>query len=56
MTLPASVRHRTVTFWENQRQAFSSFAATPGGAIDLSSWPAQLGGAVPVGIAPLKVR
>jgi hypothetical protein len=54
MTLPASVRHRAVTFWENQRQAFSSFAATPGGAID--SWPVQLGGAVPVGIAPLKVR
>jgi alcohol dehydrogenase (cytochrome c) len=53
MTLPGSVRGRTLTFWENQRQSFSRFPARPGGAIDLSSWPAQLGDAVPTGIAKL---
>jgi hypothetical protein len=56
MTLPASARHRTLTFWENQRSAFSHFAARPGGAIDLASWPTQLGDAVPTGMATLKVR
>ena len=53
--LPASLRGRAVTIWESQRQAFSSFPAGPGGAIDLSAWPAQLGGAVPVGLATLKL-
>jgi hypothetical protein len=54
MTLPASARGRTLTFWENQRQAFSHFAARAGGPIDLASWPAQLGDAVPTGLATLK--
>ena len=56
MTLPASARGRTLTFWQNQRQAFSHFAARPGGPIDLSSWPAQLGDAVPTGLAALKIH
>jgi alcohol dehydrogenase (cytochrome c) len=55
MTLPASVRGRTLTFWENQRQSFSRFPARAGGPIDLASWPAQLGNAVPTGLAKLKV-
>ncbi|MGH2935755.1 MAG: PQQ-binding-like beta-propeller repeat protein [Gaiellaceae bacterium] len=55
MTLPASTRGRRLTFWENQRQSFSSFVARPGGSIDLSSWPAQLGRAVPTGLATLSV-
>jgi alcohol dehydrogenase (cytochrome c) len=55
ITLPGSVRGRTLTFWENQRQAFSSFPARPGGPMDLDSWPAQLVDAVPTGLATLKV-
>jgi hypothetical protein len=55
MTLPASARGKTLTFWENQRQSFSRFAARPGGAMDLRSWPAQLGDAVPTGLATVKV-
>jgi hypothetical protein len=54
MTLPGSVRGKTLTFWQNQRQSFSSFVARPGGRLDLSSWPAQLGDAVPTGLATLK--
>jgi hypothetical protein len=56
MKLPASVRGKTVRFWENLRQSFSGFAAKPGGAIDLSSWPSALGDSVPVGMASLKIR
>jgi alcohol dehydrogenase (cytochrome c) len=55
MRLPASVRGKTVRFWENLRQSFSSFPAKPGGAIDLSSWPTALGDSVPVGVATLAV-
>jgi alcohol dehydrogenase (cytochrome c) len=55
MRLPASMRGKTVRFWENDRQFFSSFAAKPGGAVDLDSWPSQLGDAVPVGVATLKL-
>ena len=54
ITLPASVRGKTLHFWENARQFFSRFAARPGGAIDLTSWPTALGDAVPVGLASLK--
>jgi hypothetical protein len=54
MTLPASARGKTLTLWENDRQAFSSFAARPGGRMDLSSWPSALGDAVPTGLATVK--
>ena len=43
MTLPASVRGKTISFWQNKRLFFSSFAATPGGKVDLASWPSKLG-------------
>ena len=55
MRLPASVRGRTVRFWENQRQFFSHFSARPGGAVDLAAWPSQLGNAVPSGLAALTI-
>jgi hypothetical protein len=55
MRLPASVRGKTVRFWENQRQFFSSFVAKPAGAVDLDSWPTQLGDSVPVGVASLRL-
>jgi hypothetical protein len=43
MTLPASVRGKTISFWQSRRLFFSQFAATPGGKIDLASWPPALG-------------
>ena len=54
--LPASVQGKTIGFWENQRQFFSRFAAKPGGPVDLASWPAGLGSAVPGGLALLRIR
>jgi alcohol dehydrogenase (cytochrome c) len=54
-TLPASVRGRTLTFWENLRQSFAGTAARPGGAVDLRTWPSQLGDAIPSGQATLKI-
>jgi alcohol dehydrogenase (cytochrome c) len=56
MRLPASMRGKTLHFWENLRQSFSSFPARPGGAIDLATWPSLLGDAVPAGLATLRVR
>jgi PQQ-dependent dehydrogenase (methanol/ethanol family) len=55
MTLPASVRGRTLTFWQNLRQSFSHIAARGGGPVDLSSWPSRLDPAVPRGQATLKI-
>ena len=55
MVLPASTRGRTLHFWENRRQFFSRFAARPGGAVDLSSWPSALGPTTPLGVATLAV-
>jgi hypothetical protein len=56
MRLPASVRGKTLHFWENLRQSFSRFPARPAGSIDLATWPSQLGDAVPAGLASLPVR
>ena len=56
MVLPASVRGKTLHFWENRRQFFSRFAAAPGKTVDLRSWPSGLGDAVPTGLAKLGVR
>ena len=53
IVLPASARGKSVRFWENQRQFFTRSAARPGGAVDLSTWPTQLGAAAPAGLASL---
>ena len=55
MTLPASVRGKTLQIWENLRQSFSTFAARPGGSADLASWPSQLGSSVPRGLGSIVV-
>jgi alcohol dehydrogenase (cytochrome c) len=55
MVLPRSARGKTIRFWENQRQFFTRSAARPGGLVDLSSWPTQLGTAAPAGLATLKL-
>jgi hypothetical protein len=56
MRLPASVRGKTLHFWENQRQTFSHFAANPGGQVDLGTWPTELGDAVSSGLANLAIH
>jgi PQQ-dependent dehydrogenase (methanol/ethanol family) len=53
IVLPASARGKTIRFWENPRQVFTRTPARPGGAVDLSTWPTQLGTAVPSGLASL---
>jgi alcohol dehydrogenase (cytochrome c) len=55
MTLPASVRGKTISFWQSQRLFFSSFAATPGGKVDLGSWPSKLGRGTPSHLASLRL-
>ncbi len=55
VVLPASARGKTIRFWENQRQTFSTFAARPGGPVDLRAWPTQLGPAAPAGLASIKI-
>jgi alcohol dehydrogenase (cytochrome c) len=55
MTLPAPVRGKTIGFWQNKRLFFSSFAATPGGKVDLTSWPSKLGRGTASHLASLRV-
>jgi alcohol dehydrogenase (cytochrome c) len=55
MTLPASVRGKTISFWQSHRLFFSRFAATPGGKVDLASWPSLLGRGTPSHLALLRV-
>ncbi len=42
LTLPASVRGKTLRFWQSDFQTFSRFPATAGGQVDLSAWPTAL--------------
>jgi alcohol dehydrogenase (cytochrome c) len=56
LTLPASVRGKTLSIWESTFQAFSRFEARPGGPVDLESWPRALSPRVARGVAFLAVR
>ena len=53
--LPASARHHAISLWEGDRRVFQTSAAVPGGAVDLTHWPAQLGRQVTQGVATLKL-
>src|SRR5947207_7021889 len=55
MTLPSSVRGKTIGFWQSERLFFSTFTATPGGKVDLTSWPSKLGRGTPSHLATLSV-
>jgi hypothetical protein len=55
MRLPGSVKGKTLTLWENDRQFFSARQARPGGPVDLTTWPSQLGEAVSTGLARIRV-
>jgi outer membrane protein assembly factor BamB len=47
LVLPASVRGKMLRFWESDFQAYQTTAAAPGGAVDLTAWPAALSPRVP---------
>ena len=53
LVLPASMRGKTVRFWENYRQLFQTFPAAPGGLVDLTNWPSALLPRVPQGFQTL---
>src|SRR6266542_2944581 len=55
MTLPSSVQGKAISFWQSRRLFFSSFTATPGGKVDLGSWPSKLGRGTPSRLASLRV-
>jgi outer membrane protein assembly factor BamB len=55
MVLPASVRGKTISFWQSRRLVLSRFTASAGSAIDLRAWPAQLGAGTPSRLATLGV-
>ncbi len=42
LTLPASVRGKTLRFWQSDFQSYSRFPAQAGGAVDLAAWPTAL--------------
>ena len=56
LLLPSSARGRTLRFWESDFAAFSRSPATPGGAVDLRSWPTKLSPRVARDVAFLAVR
>jgi hypothetical protein len=55
LVLPSSVRGHTVSFFENQVQVPSRFAASPGGAMDMKSYKGFIGPTVPRNLAPLAI-
>jgi hypothetical protein len=55
LVLPSSVRGHTVSFFENQVQVPSRFAASPGGAMDMKFYKGFIGPTVPRNLAPLAI-
>ena len=55
LVLPASARGRTISLWQSSFQAFSTFPARPGGAVDLRTWPTGLSPRVSTGTATVRL-
>ena len=55
LVLPASARGKTVRLWQSSFQAFATFPAKPGGAVDLRTWPAGLSPRVSTGTASVQL-
>ena len=55
LVLPASVRGKTLRFWESDFQAYQSIQGVPGGQIDLGAWPSALSARVPRDISFVRV-
>jgi hypothetical protein len=49
------VRGKTVRLWQSSFQAFATFPATPGGAVDLKTWPTGLSPRVSTGTASVQL-
>jgi alcohol dehydrogenase (cytochrome c) len=56
LTLPASVRGKRLSVWEDLDQVFSGFPATPGGRFDMKSYPAKVLQRYPQGMASVVAR
>ena len=54
LVLPASARGKTLQLWQSSFQAFSTFPAKPGGAVDLRTWPVGLSPRVSTGTASVR--
>lgn len=54
LVLPASVRGKTLRLWQSSFQAFATFPAKPGGAVDLRTWPTALSPRVSTGTANVR--
>jgi hypothetical protein len=55
ITLPHALAGRTVSLWEAELQLFSSTKASPGGAIDVASWPRSLPGDAVADVTTVKL-
>jgi hypothetical protein len=55
LVLPGSTRGRTVRLWQSSFQAFATFPARPGGAVDLKTWPKGLSPRVSTGTANVRL-
>jgi hypothetical protein len=55
LVLPASTRGKTIQLWQSSFQAFATFPAKPGGAVDLKTWPVGLSPRVSTGTASVQL-
>ena len=55
LVLPPSTRGKTVRLWQSSFQAFATFPARPGGAVDLRTWPTGLSPRVSTGTANVRL-
>jgi PQQ-dependent dehydrogenase (methanol/ethanol family) len=55
LVLPSSARGKTVVFWEDHRQFFSTKHAVPGGPVDPAIYPKSLPSDAPQGLATQKL-
>jgi hypothetical protein len=51
LVLPSSVRGKQIRLWESNFEAFATGGATPGGSVELRSWPKALSPRVATGLA-----
>jgi PQQ-dependent dehydrogenase (methanol/ethanol family) len=56
LTLPASVRGKKLSIWEDLSPVFSSFPAAPGGRFDMKSYPTKVLQRYPQGIATIVAK
>ena len=55
LVLPSSVRGKVVSFFENQFHTTSRFLTSPGGRVDLKSYPRRIAGTIPRDLARVTI-